>query len=196
MLRRISVLLVMSVVAVGVLASPAAAKFPPFSVRVSPTDAVIGEPVSVIVEFRELDRFGGMLDDRVVLDVNLLQVREVLANGVVSRSEGIALTPRRDTASEWRATFTPTHTGRFAVVAFGNVDPQPPDSWLPGPTRFQVHAAAPVTIAERPAAVVQRTSTSPTDDRTGLLLACVALVAAAFAGGAVVATRRRRARTA
>lgn len=194
MLRRVFMVLLAGTTVVLVVAAPAAAKFPPFSVRVSPTEAVVGQPVIVEIQFRQLAQFNWVLEPRYEMPRQFVEVRAVLANGDVSRSPGLVLTPKRDARDRFMARFTPTRAGRFAVVAFGNVDPQPPDSWVPGPTEFRVGRTAPLSIAERRTAVVHRTSSH--DDRGGLFVAAAAGVVALSVASATLVLRRRRTRVA
>jgi hypothetical protein len=190
MLRRVFLALLAGATLVLVVAAPAAAKFPPFSVRVSPTEAVVGQPVTVEIAFRQLEQFNWVLEPGYEMPRQFVEVRAVLANGDVSGSPGVVLVPKRDSTDRWTATFTATRTGRFAVVAFGNVEPQPPESWVPGPTEFRVASTRPLSIAERHTAVVHRTSSH--GDGRGLFMATAAAVVALSVTGVAFVFRRRR----
>jgi hypothetical protein len=209
--RSVRVLLVLVVAAVGVVAAtvPAAAKLPPFTVTASPTTVDIGRPVTVEIALR---------DPSVVVPENadylgpelrhILSVHAVLPSGIPDGThEGEALVPTRVSSSVWQATYIPKRAGKFAVVSFDNLTPDPVNDYVPAPVPITVRGSNAVAAVEAsgargaPAADVASRSTpaasAKSSSRSTMWFATGAGAAlVAGAGWALWSRRRTRTRVA
>jgi hypothetical protein len=164
MVRRAVVLLACAAVGVLAFAAPAAAKAPPFDVRVTPHDVLIGEPVTVDVLVDEDSSWNVEVNGFTGVEY-ALTVRSVVRSSVHPTVVGdtvlARLSPQRSSTHTWRATFVPRRAGEIAVVSFGNVHLGNTAYSLPPPVVVTVHAERPAT--REPVVLASRTAPLPPD---------------------------------
>jgi hypothetical protein len=193
---RVLLVLVVAATAVVVIAVPASAKLPPFTVSASPSTVDVGEPVTVEIALRDPGAIVPANADDLGPELgNMLSMRAVLPSGTPDATHrGEMLSPQRVSSSVWQATYIPRRAGEFAIVTFDNVVVDPKyDAYAPAPVPITVREPKPAAAgAAAPAVGNVTNATSASASGTVLWLVAGGVVALVVGLASFGLSHRRR----